>query len=170
LFVYKLDRLGRDTRLILDAVHELEKVGGARIRSMTEEFDTASATDHIRRKRLSMKLLQKDVAEQIGVGNCLINNWEGDHSQPHLQIMPAVIEFLGYNPLPPATTCAERLVRHRTLLGLSQEESTRSIGVDPSTLARWERGEREQTGTMPERAARFFAGGADALDGLRRAV
>lgn len=26
--------------------------------------------------------------------------------------MPAIIEFLGYNPLPPATNWAERLVRH----------------------------------------------------------
>jgi Resolvase, N terminal domain len=43
LLIYKLDRLGRDTRLILNAVAELEK-HGVRVRSMTEEFDTATAT------------------------------------------------------------------------------------------------------------------------------
>src|SRR3984957_18904303 len=43
VLVYKLDRLGRDTRLILNAVDELEKCG-VRVRSMTEEFDTATAT------------------------------------------------------------------------------------------------------------------------------
>jgi site-specific DNA recombinase len=43
LLVYKLDRLGRETRLILNAVADLEKLG-VRVRSMTEEFDASSAT------------------------------------------------------------------------------------------------------------------------------
>src|SRR5712692_10307591 len=46
LLVYKLDRLGRETRLILNAVAELEKLG-VRIRSMTEEFDTGTATGRL---------------------------------------------------------------------------------------------------------------------------
>ena len=41
LLIYRLDRLGRDTRLILNAVADLEKLG-VRVRSMTEEFDTAT--------------------------------------------------------------------------------------------------------------------------------
>jgi len=47
LLVFKLDRLGRDTRLILNAVAELEKYG-VRVRSMTEEFDTATASPRSR--------------------------------------------------------------------------------------------------------------------------
>src|SRR5581483_6677860 len=43
LLVYRLDRLGRDTRIILDAVNDLEKLG-IRVKSMTEEFDAAAAT------------------------------------------------------------------------------------------------------------------------------
>jgi site-specific DNA recombinase len=39
LLVYKLDRLGRETRLTLEAVAELERCG-VRVRSMTEEFDS----------------------------------------------------------------------------------------------------------------------------------
>jgi hypothetical protein len=46
VLVFKLDRLGRDTRLILNAVAELEK-HGVRVRSMTEEFDTATATGRL---------------------------------------------------------------------------------------------------------------------------
>src|ERR1035437_6050245 len=46
LLVYKLDRLGRETRLILNAVAELEKLG-VRIRSMTEEFDTGTSTGRL---------------------------------------------------------------------------------------------------------------------------
>jgi site-specific DNA recombinase len=46
LLIYKLDRIGRETRLILNAVAELEKLG-VRVRSMTEEFDTGSSTGRL---------------------------------------------------------------------------------------------------------------------------
>ena len=52
LLIYKLDRLGRDTRLILNALAELEK-HGVRVRSMTEEFDTATATGRLMLTMLS---------------------------------------------------------------------------------------------------------------------
>src|SRR4051812_42049710 len=52
LLVFKLDRLGRETRLILNAVAELEK-HGVRVRSMTEEFDTATATGRLMLTMLS---------------------------------------------------------------------------------------------------------------------
>src|SRR4030095_11223224 len=52
LLVYRLDRLGRETRLILNAVAELEKLG-VRIRSMTEEFDTGTATGRLMLTMLS---------------------------------------------------------------------------------------------------------------------
>jgi len=39
LYVYKLDRLGRDSRLILNAINELETLG-VQVKSMTETFDT----------------------------------------------------------------------------------------------------------------------------------
>src|SRR5258708_7735621 len=52
ILIYKLDRLGRETRLILNAVAELEKLG-VRIRSMTEEFDTGSATGRLMLTMLS---------------------------------------------------------------------------------------------------------------------
>jgi len=52
VLIYKLDRLGRETRLILNAVAELEKLG-VRVRSMTEEFDTASATGRLMLTMLS---------------------------------------------------------------------------------------------------------------------
>ena len=46
LLAYKLDRLGRETRLILTAVDDLEKCR-VRVRSMTEEFDTETATGRL---------------------------------------------------------------------------------------------------------------------------
>jgi site-specific DNA recombinase len=52
LLIYRLDRLGRETRLILEAVAELERAG-VRIRSMTEDFDTATATGRLMLTMLS---------------------------------------------------------------------------------------------------------------------
>jgi site-specific DNA recombinase len=52
LLVYRLDRLGRETRLILNAVAELERYG-VRVRSMTEEFDTATPTGRLMLTMLS---------------------------------------------------------------------------------------------------------------------
>lgn len=43
LLVYKLDRLGRAARIVLNAVHELEQCG-IKIKSMTEPFDTGDAS------------------------------------------------------------------------------------------------------------------------------
>lgn len=112
--------------------------------------------DHIRRRRLGLKMLQRDVAERIGVDETTVFNWEANTASPELRYMPAIIQFLGYNPLPEAKTLAERLVRHRTTLGLSQKEAARETGVDQGTLARWERGEREPTGVFLGRAERFL--------------
>jgi site-specific DNA recombinase len=52
VLVYKLDRLGRETRSILNSVAELEKYG-VRVRSMTEEFDTATASGRLMLTMLS---------------------------------------------------------------------------------------------------------------------
>ena len=72
--------------------------------------------------------------------------------------MPEIIAFLGGNPLPSANTLAEQLVRQRTTLGLSRKEAAAKIGVDPGTLARWERGEREPAGGHLGRVKRFLQG------------
>ena len=112
--------------------------------------------DHLRKRRLGLKLLQREVAEQLGVDPTSIFNWEGNRSNPEIRYMPPIIRFLGYNPLPEANGWGAQLVRQRTTLGLSQEESAKRLGADPSTLARWERGEREPTGELLSRVKRFL--------------
>jgi hypothetical protein len=76
-----------------------------------------------------------------------VRNWEANTGTPRPQYFPAVIEFLGYNPLPTAKTWAERIVRGHTA----------QLQVDPSTLARWERGEREPEGEFAARAKRLLS-------------
>ena len=110
----------------------------------------------------------RTVGERIGVDTTSVFNWEANTSQPDLKYMPAVIQFLGYNPLPAADTLGERLVRHRTSLGMTQGEAAKRLGVDPGTLARSERGEREPAGSLLGRAERFLdEAEAAALDARR---
>ena len=52
--------------------------------------------------------------------------------------MPAIIQFLGYDPLPPANTFPERLATARRGLGLSQRKMAESLGIDPGTIQSWE--------------------------------
>jgi site-specific DNA recombinase len=104
--------------------------------------------DHIRRKRLGLKMLQRDVADQIGANTTSVFKWEANTAAPEFRFMPAIIRFLGYSPLPEANTLAQQLVRHRTTLGMSQKEAALMFGVDTGTLARWERGEREPAGKL----------------------
>jgi site-specific DNA recombinase len=125
--------------------------------------------DHLRLRRLKLNLFQKDVAKRLGVDKTSIFNWEKNATQPGFENMPAVIEFLGYNPLPPAKTWAERLVRGRSALGLSQEEAARKLGVDPSTLARWERGEHEPAGAFNAKAERLIRSAEQPPEKKRRA-
>jgi DNA-binding transcriptional regulator YiaG len=122
--------------------------------------------DHIRRKRLVLKMLQKDVAEQLGADKASVFNWEANTSKPEIRYMPAIINFLGYNPLPEANTAAEQLIRQRASLGLLQKDAAGRIGVDPGTLAKWEQGRREPAGGFLVRVKRFLQEG-DA-SGVRR--
>ena len=67
-----------------------------------------------------------------------ICNWELGLTEPEVRFIPKIIEFLGYNPLPERRTLAEKIIRCRKTLGLSQTQLARRLGVDPGTLARWE--------------------------------
>jgi transcriptional regulator with XRE-family HTH domain len=112
-------------------------------------------------------MLQKDVAEQLGVNKASVFKWEANASTPEIRYMPAIIRFLGYNPLPAVSTLAERLVRQRTGLGLSQKEAANRIGVDQGTLAKREQGKREPAGAFLARVKRFLQDGE--ASGARRA-
>jgi site-specific DNA recombinase len=64
VLVYKLDRLGRETKLIWEAVAELENCG-VRVRSMTEEFDSQTPTGRLMITMLSgFAALERDVIRE----------------------------------------------------------------------------------------------------------
>jgi transcriptional regulator with XRE-family HTH domain len=112
--------------------------------------------DHIRSRRLDLDLFQSDVAEQIGVDTTTICNWDGNTSFPAIRYIPSVLEFLGYDPFPPAKSFAERLLTARKVLGLSQRKLALSFGVDPGTWQSWEAGQHKPTERNVERVERFL--------------
>jgi site-specific DNA recombinase len=147
---YRFSQPDEPAPLVLPRCHKLRNRN-----QVPEELNTLG--DHLLRRRLVVKLLQRQVAEQIGVDKATIANWEANRSKPGVSYMPAIIRFLGYNPSPQIESWAGRLVQCRTVMGLSQRDAAAQIGVDQSTLARWERGEREPTGEFERRASRFVA-------------
>lgn len=146
---YRFNQPSEPAALVLPRAHKLN----TRSR-VPDKLETIG--DHLLRRRFALKLLQRQVAEKLGVEKSSVANWESNRTKPSLEYMPAIIRFLGYNPVPPGSDWSERLVQCRTALGITQKEAARRMGVDASTLARWERGEREPSGDFEIRARKFI--------------
>ena len=101
--------------------------------------------DHILKRRLDLKLLQKQVADKIGVDEATITHWERNATTPPIRYIPAIIQFLGYDPLPAANSFSERLATARQVLGLSQRKMAEKLSVDPATVKGWESGMHKPT-------------------------
>jgi transcriptional regulator with XRE-family HTH domain len=107
------------------------------------EFEPQSLGEHIRRRRLMLAITQEEAATRLGVNAWTVHNWETGQRKPEIRFIPALVEFLGYDPEPvDEGTLAGRLVAKRRELGLSQREAARSLQIDPGTWAGWELGAR----------------------------
>lgn len=97
--------------------------------------------DRIRKKRMDMRLLQRGVAEMIGVSVVVVvEMWELRGHQPHPHSWPGVISFLGYDPYPQSTSTAEKVKAIRRRLGLTRRELAKQLHADPGAISRWEAG------------------------------
>ncbi len=102
--------------------------------------------DHLRKKRLDLKLFQKDVAKIIGCDECSIWNWENNYNIPVLKFIPKIINFLGYVPYDITTlTLGERIKTIRQSLGMTGRELAKELGIHPDTLYSWEKDEHKPT-------------------------
>jgi transcriptional regulator with XRE-family HTH domain len=99
--------------------------------------------DHLRKRRLDLGMLQRQVAECLGVDAMSISYWETNKYQPSLRVIPRIIRFLGYLPYDTsAMALGERTITMRRCLGMSREALAERLGVDESTLRDWEHGMR----------------------------
>jgi transcriptional regulator with XRE-family HTH domain len=94
--------------------------------------------DHILKRQLDLGLTQKAAAKLIGVHPASLVNWEKGRTEIEVRFYPALIEFLGYNPLPGPRTRGEAVRQERMARGLSVGRLAAMVGVYPITVSRIE--------------------------------
>lgn len=100
--------------------------------------------DHLKKRRLDLGLLQREVAQRIGVDETTIYLCERDRVKPSLAQIPKIIDFLGRDPFKKETeSLGERIREYRRVHGLSQRKLAEQLGVNQTKLAGWERGEHQ---------------------------
>lgn len=111
-----------------------------------------SIGDHLRKHRLDLGFSQRRLAKQLGVNPGTMVNWERNATTPALRLVPRIIHFIGCFPLAPGHFLPEKLKVYRRPQDLSQKELAGRLGVDESTVGRWERGRRDPWREPLERA------------------
>lgn len=94
---------------------------------------------------------QKQVAIRLGASTASVEDWEVNQSFPTNKYIPRILDFLGYDPFPAPQTWAEKLLHFRRVLGVTREAFARQLGIDTTTLWRWESSKREPTGKLAKR-------------------
>lgn len=105
--------------------------------------ENSTIGQRIRRKRLELKLEQKEVAAIIGTCEDTITGWENARCEPQIQYAPKIIAFLGYNPYSlESDTFGGRVKSYRTLSGIGIERFAAQLNVDVTTVRDWESNKR----------------------------
>jgi transcriptional regulator with XRE-family HTH domain len=88
---------------------------------------------------MGKRLLQKEVAEFIGVSEDSVTHWENEKASPQIHSYPSVIQFLGYYPFTHETeSLAGKLQQLRYCKGYSYKQMGALFEVDGSTVRCWE--------------------------------
>jgi transcriptional regulator with XRE-family HTH domain len=95
--------------------------------------------EKVRNRRLELGLLQKDVAEIMGVCEDTITVWENGGASPQVNLYPKVTKFLEYFPFEVDTsTLGGKIKMYRFLNGICQEQLAMKLGVNESTVFHYE--------------------------------
>lgn len=69
---------------------------------------------------MDLGITQKEAARRIGADQWTVINWEKGRTEPAVRFVPAIIRFLGEDPLPPGEAFPDRIRAARHRLGLTQ--------------------------------------------------
>jgi DNA-binding transcriptional regulator YiaG len=118
----------------------------------------ATLGEHLLRRRKVLGLRQKEVAKLLGVDTFTVLNWERGKTAPKIRHLPQIVSFLGYDPAPPpaARTFGDELFAARRKLGVSRKKLARLMGVDDSTVRRWEEAKSMPRGPQLSALCRFM--------------
>lgn len=97
--------------------------------------------EKLKNRRLQLGLLQKDVAERIGVCEDSVTLWENNRNEPSVGYLPKIINFLGYEPFEIDTsTLGGQIKLYRYQNGLSQADLAKILEINESTVFQYENG------------------------------
>jgi len=95
--------------------------------------------EKLRNKRLELRMLQKEVANIIGVSEDSITGWENNRNGPSIIYYPKIIQFLEYLPFDiDSSTLGGQIKLYRYLHGLSQEGLAHVLDVNELTVFHYE--------------------------------
>jgi len=112
--------------------------------------------NHLRKRRLDLGLLQRDVARILGVSEASVWQWENNQTKPRVSLVPRVYDFLGYAPYAPTDRLGDWLRQARRGLGLSRRKLAAKLRMDVTTIDRWERGRGQPTAASLARIRRVL--------------
>ena len=110
--------------------------------------------DHLKKARKERGLLQREVAMALRVDSMSIVNWEKNRTEIGVRFVPAIIQWLGYDPLPRPSSIGEWIALERTRRGLARRALADALGWDESTVREYEEGDRPPNGP---RLAQLYA-------------
>jgi transcriptional regulator with XRE-family HTH domain len=96
---------------------------------------------HLRTRRQNVGSNLAQVARNLGVRLSTYQAWENDQVAPAIKNIPAIIQFLGYCPFDRGLRFGDQIALWRSVNGITQKEFSELMGLDQTTLARWERGD-----------------------------
>jgi transcriptional regulator with XRE-family HTH domain len=86
--------------------------------------------DRIRKRRLDLKLSQRELAQSFRVDETTIYLWENNRVQPSSAQTPKIIKFLGHDPFEIAAgSLGDRVREYRRVNRLSQKKLAAQLGV-----------------------------------------
>lgn len=110
--------------------------------------------EHLKKRRRQLHLLQREVAELMGVSKATVVNWENGKAEPTSAQFRPILDFLGYDPSAEGKTLSERVTGKQRQLGVTLAQIARHLGWDPGTLHRYLDGTWR---VSPDRAAALEA-------------
>ena len=117
---------------------KLEKTVGKPLSNLI--INPTTIGEKLKNRRIELGLLQKDVANVIGVCEVSITLWENNRNEPSIIYCPKIIQFLGYVPFEVDTsTLGGQIKLYRYVHGLSQEELAIKLKVNESTIFHYEK-------------------------------
>ena len=96
--------------------------------------------DHLKKARRERGLLQREVAKVLRVDSMSLVNWEKNRTEVGARFVPAIIQWLGYDPLPTPSSFGEWIAVARTRRGLARRTLAAALGWDEATLGEYEGG------------------------------